>query len=253
VFPARARSAHDDERVSMNGKVAIITGVGARGQLGYAIADRFLGAGASVIVSARGPAIETLADELAHMGRTVHAVAADLTDDEDVARLIDAARERFGRLDVLVNVAGGLTLIKPLAETSPEEWRREIQRNAETVLRVSTAALPLLRASSGAIINFASPAGERAAKSLGAYSAAKAAVIAITRAMALEEKSQHVRVNAIAPGTIDTEQNRADVEDPASAKFVKREEIADVVLFLASDAASGISGETVHVLGEGLR
>jgi len=253
VFPARTRAAHNEERITMKGKVAIITGVGARGQLGYAIADRFLVAGASVIVSARGATVQALAEELGHMGRTVQGVAADLTSASDVSRLIETARERFGRLDVLVNVAGGLSVIKPLAQTSPEEWRREIERNAETVLRVSNAALPLLRESGGAIINFASPAGLRAAKSLGAYSAAKAAVVALTRAMALEEKAQHVRVNAIAPGTIDTEQNRQSIGDPADARFVTREEIADVALFLASDAASGISGETVHVLGEGLR
>jgi NAD(P)-dependent dehydrogenase (short-subunit alcohol dehydrogenase family) len=253
VFPARATGSTDDERTAMNGKVAIITGVGARGQLGYAIADRFLSAGAHVIVSGRDAGVTTLADELAHMGRPVHAVVADLMSDADVARLMDAAREKFGRLDALVNVAGGLSVTKPLAHTSPEEWRREIERNAETVLRVSTAALPLLRQAGGAIINFASPAGLRAVKSLGAYSAAKAAVIAITRAMALEERAQHVRVNAIAPGMIDTEQNRKSAGDPDTMKYVTREEIADVALFLASEAASGISGETVHVPGEGLR
>ncbi len=239
-------------RNDMNGRVALITGVGARGQAGFAIAERFLRAGAHVIVTGRGAPVEDIARELSAHGDAV-AVMADLLAGDDVDRLLAVVQQRFGRLDVLVNVAGGLSLIKPLADTSPEEWRREIERNAETALRVSNAALPMLRAAHGAIVNFAAPAGLRAVKSLGAYSAAKAAVVALTRAMALEEKSHGVRVNALAPGLIDTGQNRQNASDPDDAKFVTREQIADAVLFLASDAAAGISGETVHVLGEGLR
>jgi NAD(P)-dependent dehydrogenase (short-subunit alcohol dehydrogenase family) len=178
-------------------------------------------------------------------------IAADLTNSDDVARLIAGARESLGRIDILVNVAGGLSVIKSLAETTVEEWQREVQRNAETVFLMSRAALPELRAARGSIINFASPAGERAVAQLGAYSAAKAAVIALTRALAIEEKDNGVRVNAIAPGMIDTQQNRQNVTDP-NTKWVSREQVAQTVLFLASDAASGITGETVHVLGEGI-
>ena len=236
----------------MNGKVAMVTGVGARGQVGYAIAQRLLRAGAHVIITGRGPVVEELAAELAAEG-DVTAVIADLLSDDDVDRLVTSARDRYGRLDALINVAGGLSVIKPIAETSADEWWREIQRNAETTLRTCRAALPLLRESGGAIVNFASPAGLRAVGSLGAYSAAKAAVIALTRALALEEKKFGVRANAIAPGMIDTEQNRSQAADPETAKYVTREEIAEVALFLASDAASGISAETIHVLGESLR
>jgi NAD(P)-dependent dehydrogenase (short-subunit alcohol dehydrogenase family) len=238
--------------LGMKGKVVIVTGVGARGQLGYALAERFLRAGASVIASARNAEVEAMARELAQAGEILP-VVADLTLEQDVAQLIHAAGERFGRIDVLVNVAGGLSVMKPLAETTPEEWRSEMQRNAETVLRVSTAALPLIRQAKGSIINFASPAGVRAVKQLGAYSAAKAAVIALTRAMALEERPNGVRVNAIAPGTIDTEQNRAAAGEKENAKYVTREEIASAVLFLASAESAGISGETIHVMGETLR
>jgi NAD(P)-dependent dehydrogenase (short-subunit alcohol dehydrogenase family) len=235
----------------MNGRVAIVTGVGARGQAGYVIAERFLRAGARVVVSGRSPEVETIAHELGSPDKVI-GIVADLLSDDDVDRLIDSARQRFGRLDALVNVAGGLTVIKALADTTPAEWRSEIERNAETTLRTCRAALPLLREHGGAIVNFAAPAGQRAVRNLGAYSAAKAAVVALTRALALEEKGFGVRVNAIAPGLIDTEQNRSQAE-PGESKFVTREEIAEVVLFLAGDAASGVSGETIHVLGEGLR
>jgi NAD(P)-dependent dehydrogenase (short-subunit alcohol dehydrogenase family) len=241
-----------DADANMNGKVAIITGVGERGQVGFAIAAGFLRAGARVVITGRSDSVHELARELSATGE-VAAVAADLVVGADVARVIGAARDRFGRLDVLVNVAGGLRVIKPVADTDVEDWRNEVQRNAETTYAMCRAALPLLRESRGAIINFASPAGVRAVKNLGAFSAAKAAVVALTRAIALEEKPNGVRANAIAPGLVDTEQNRRTVDDPERARWVTRDEITRVALFLASDAAAGISGETIHVLGDGLR
>jgi NAD(P)-dependent dehydrogenase (short-subunit alcohol dehydrogenase family) len=232
----------------MHGKVALITGVGHAGQLGFTIAQAFRAAGARLIVTGRSGEVEQLAAQLGS-GDDVYALRADLSSDEDAAHLAEIARERFGRLDVLVNVAGGLRVIRPLADTTPDEWRSEMERNAETVLRMSRAALPLLRESRGAIVNFASPAGLRAAAGIGAYSAAKAAVVAITRSLALEEKEHGVRVNAVAPGMIDTTQNRGDAGAESASSFVPREDVANVALFLASAASAGISGETIHVMG----
>jgi 3-oxoacyl-[acyl-carrier protein] reductase/2-deoxy-D-gluconate 3-dehydrogenase len=230
-------------------KVALITGVGNRGQVGYALAEHFIAAGARVCVTDVTANVVELAREL---GADALAVQADLTDGAAVEQLIERVRAEFGRLDVVVNAAGGLSVIKPLAETQANEWQRELQRNAETGLNVTRAALPLLRERGGSVINFASPAALRAQASLGAYSAAKAAVVALTRALAIEEKQHGVRVNALAPGMIDTEQNRRSVPDPENVKWVSREQIAGVVLFLASDAASGITGETIQVLGESI-
>lgn len=233
---------------------AIITGVGDRGQIGFAVAQRFIAAGWRIVITGLSENVHERASELA-AGGEVAAVQADLTDAAAVASVIDAARARYGRLDAVVNVAGGLTVMKPLAATEPDEWAREIQRNADTAYQVCRAALPLLREHGGSIINFASPAGQRAVRNLGAYSAAKAAVVALTRALALEEKPHRVRVNAIAPGFVDTDQNRRAVEgtsDDTSSRFVTRAEVAEVTLFLASPAASGISGETIAVLGDAL-
>jgi NAD(P)-dependent dehydrogenase (short-subunit alcohol dehydrogenase family) len=206
-------------------------------------------AGARVIAVGISDTIVATARQIGDEQRIV-GHRADLTNAEEVGTLLEAVRTRFGALHAVVNAVGGLSVIKPLAETEPEEWRRELQRNSETVFLVSRAALPLLRASKGSIVNFASPAGIRAQAQLGAYSAAKAAVVALTRALALEEKANGVRVNAIAPGLIDTEQNRASMKNQPDARFVSREQIADVVLFLCSDAGSGVTGETIHVLGE---
>ncbi|MBX6363559.1 MAG: SDR family oxidoreductase [Gemmatimonadetes bacterium] len=251
LWETRARGA-EERRGPMRGRVAVVTGVGARGQVGYAVAEALLAAGARVVVAGHGEAIEEHGRTLAERGGEVAAVRADLTEPEGAMAVIGVARQAFGRLDLLVNVAGGLGVTKPLGETTAEEWDRELDRNAKTAFLVSRAALPLLRESRGAIVNFASPAGVRAQASLGAYSAAKAAVVALTRAMALEEAVHGVRVNAIAPGLIDTEQNRAAVRDPERTKWVTRQQIVDVVLFLASPQASGITGETIHVLGEGV-
>jgi NAD(P)-dependent dehydrogenase (short-subunit alcohol dehydrogenase family) len=228
----------------MRDHVAIITGAGKAGQLGFAIARRFLSAGASVVVTGHGDDIERTAAELGSSDR-VAAVRADLTDEAQVLAVLQSARDRFGRLDSVINTAGGLTLIKPISETSSAEWEREIRRNASTALLMSRAALPLLRETRGAIVNFASPAGSRAVANMGAYSAAKAAVIALTRALALEEKRHGVRVNAIAPGMMDTEQNMQSAAD--DAEFVRRDDVAGVALFLAGPESRGITGETIHV------
>jgi NAD(P)-dependent dehydrogenase (short-subunit alcohol dehydrogenase family) len=244
--------ASEAKEAGMTERVVIVTGVGGRGQVGYAVAEAFVAQGARVLIAARGPEVEERAREL---GAGVVAFAADLADPTAAAEVAATVRERWGRLDVLVNLAGGLKTTKTVAETEPEEWRREIDANAGTTYAMTRAALPLLRASGGVVINFASPAGERAMAGLGAYSAAKAGVIALTRALALEEGPQGVRVNAVAPGMVDTEQNREWAGESASKParpMVRREQVVDAVLFLASDAASGINGEVLRVLGSRL-
>jgi NAD(P)-dependent dehydrogenase (short-subunit alcohol dehydrogenase family) len=233
----------------LNEKVALVTGVGNRGQVGFVVAQRLIAAGARVCITDVTPRVQELVTEL---GDAAFAAPADLTDEAAVAGLLNQVRERFGKLDILVNVAGGLSVIKPLADTTDEEWRRELTRNAETAFLVTRAAVPMLREARGSVINFASPAAIRAQAQLGAYSAAKAAVVALTRALAIEEKDHGIRANALAPGMVDTEQNRKSVPDPDSVKWVSREEIADVVVFLASSASKGVTGEVIHVLGEGI-
>ena len=236
--------------VHMSNRVVIVTGAADPGQLGYVIARRFLDVGARVVISARSDALDETAETLTSHG-DVLAVRADLTSDDDVAHLIEATRERFGRLDALINVAGGLSVNATVEDTTPEEWQREIERNAGTALRLSRAALPLLRESRGSIVNFAAPAATRAVAKLAAYSAAKAAVVALTRSLAIEEKANGVRVNAIAPGLMDTAQNRADMGEDVT--YVGRDDVASVALYLAGPGSRGITGETVQVLGETIR
>jgi NAD(P)-dependent dehydrogenase (short-subunit alcohol dehydrogenase family) len=231
-------------------RVVLVTGASEREQLGYTVARRFLDAGARVVISARSAAVQEIAADLSAFG-SITAHAADLSVQDDVDALVAHVAERHGRLDALINVAGGLSVTGAIADTSADDWIREFARNTVTALRLTRAALPLLREAGGAVVNFASPAGLRAVPRLAAYSAAKAGVVALTRALAIEEKASGVRVNAIAPGMMDTGQNRA--EAGADAVFVDRDDVANVVLFLAGDAARGITGETIHVPGPTIR
>jgi NAD(P)-dependent dehydrogenase (short-subunit alcohol dehydrogenase family) len=227
---------------SMNDRVVVITGVGDEGQVGFALARAFLGAGARVVITDIKATVARLAERL---GGDVLAVPADLTDEAEALRVIDAAVERHGRIDVLLNVAGGLSVMKSVERTDAEEWNREIARNATTTFTASRAALPHLRHSRGCIVCFASPAAERGVPGLAAYSAAKAGVAAFARVLAREERGNGVRVNVIAPAMIDTAQNRESAGD--DARFVAREEIAAAVFFLTSPEARSISGETLHI------
>lgn len=231
---------------SMAERVVVVTGAGDRGQVGYAVAEAFARQGARVVVTARGEGIGGVALEL---GDDVVGVPADLADPAGAEAVVEAARSRWGRLDVLVNVAGGLHVMKPVEETTPEEWERESRANARTAFLMSQAALPLLRQSRGAIINFASPAGLRAVKGMAAYSAAKAGVVALTRALALEERDAGVRVNAIAPGLVDTAQNRESAD--GGRAFVSRGAVVEAVVFLAG--ARGVSGEVLAVTNSDVR
>ena len=237
--------AAEPKEGSMSDRVVIVTGVGDRGQVGFAVAEAFVGRGAHVVVTGRTDAIEGHAREL---GDDVVGIAADLADVDGVQKVVEAARERWGRIDVLVNVAGGLHVMKSVADTSPDEWQREVDANVRTAFLMTRAALPLLRDAHGAIVNFASPSGLRASSGMAAYNVGKAGVVALTRSTALEEKDNGVRVNAIAPGIVDTAQNREQMGDDA-ADWVTREEIVEAVLFLAGEAGSGVNGETIRVVG----
>lgn len=237
--------ATEPKEGTMSDRVVIVTGVGGRGQVGFAVAEAFVREGARVVVTGRTDAVEEHARELAD---DVVGVVADLADPDGAARVVEAARERWGRLDALVNVAGGLHVMKSAADTSPDEWQREVDGNVRTAYLMTRAALPLLRDSRGAIVNFASPSGLRATSGMAAYNVGKAGVVALTRSTALDEKDHGVRVNAIAPGVVDTAQNREQMGEDAM-KWVERDEIVRAVLFLAGDAASGVTGETLRVMG----
>jgi len=232
------------------GKVALVTGVGRAGQIGYAVATGFARAGAQLVIADRtASAVEQRARELAAQGCAVQAAAGDLTTPEPARRAVAAARERFGGLDVVVNVAGGLVNYGPVLELGPEQLERELAVNVKTTFFMSQAAIPLLRErGGGAIVNFASVAVLKPQSQMASYIAAKAAVAGLTRALARELAGDRIRVNAVAPGTMRTGDNVAQIKDP-KVRWVELDDLVAAVLYLASDEARAVSGEILPVVG----
>jgi len=232
------------------GKVALVTGVGRVGQIGHAVARGFGRAGAQLVISdLNATALAERAREFAAEGITVEAAAGDLTTSDAARRAVATARERFGGLDVVVNVAGGLLNYGPVVDLTPERLERELAVNIKTTFFVSQAAIPLLRErGGGAIVNFASMAVLKPQGQMAAYSAAKAAVAGLTRALARELRDDRIRVNAVAPGTMRTADNVAQMKD-AKVRWVELDDLVAAILYLASDEALAVSGEILPVSG----
>jgi NAD(P)-dependent dehydrogenase (short-subunit alcohol dehydrogenase family) len=237
---------------SLEGKVAIVTGVSHDGQVGQAVAQAMAAQGASLAIAARTKAdVVARAAELKADGANVIPVIASLTDEAEVKRLVSEAVSAFGRIDIVVNLAGGLTIYKPSAEVTVEEWTRELNNNVLSTFLVTREVFPhLAKAGGGSIVNFAR-AGHAQANMLP-YNVAKAGVVALTRTFALEGKDAKIRVNAVGPGLVDTASNVAMMKPKDTSKWAKRDEIADVVVFLASDQSLGVTGQLVDVTGWGL-
>lgn len=241
---------------ALAGKVAIVTG-GSRG-IGLAIARSLAEDGASVVVSGRDAArLDAAVKELEALGAPALAVMADAGKREDVDRLIEVTRERFGRIDVVVNNAG-ITRDQLLVRMKDDDWDQVIDTNLRGVfLMTRAAAKVMMRQRSGRIIGIASTAGAMGNAGQVNYSAAKAGVIGLTKAAARELAHWNILVNAVAPGLIETDMTAAIPAEAREAMLqqvpLKRigqsREVAEVVRFLAGDGASYITGQTIHVNG----
>lgn len=231
------------------GKVVLVTGVGRAGQIGHAVARAFGQAGARLVLCDRNAvALAERVHEFTAAGMEAHPAAGDLTEPEVAHFVVQAAVRRFGRLDVLVNVAGGLTTYGPIGGTSPDAFDRELDINLKTTYLMSQAAVEALAATRGCIVNFASVAYFRPQPNLAVYAGAKAAVAGFTRALAAELLDRGIRVNAVAPGMVRTGDNVASVGD-APVRWVEMDEITAGVLFLASASASAVTGHVLPLTG----
>jgi NAD(P)-dependent dehydrogenase (short-subunit alcohol dehydrogenase family) len=231
-------------------RVAIVTG--AAGNLGSAVARAFQAAGANlVLVDHKADSLPSLFPELDGSPDHLLANSVDLTDENAVERMVGQTLEQFGRIDVLVNAAGGWRGGKPVHETSLDTLDFLLNLNTRSVFIASRTVVPsMLDRGSGKIINVAARAALGAAARSGAYSAAKSAVVRLTEAMAAELKHEGINVNCVLPGTIDTPQNRQSMPKADHSRWVPPEAIAGVILFLASDAAWPVSGAAVPVYGQ---
>ena len=220
------------------GKVVLVTGVGRAGQIGNAVALAFGKAGAKIVACDQNAVgVAERVREFAAQGVDARPCAGDLTEPDIAALAVEVALKHFGRLDVVVNVAGGLTTYGPIDQVTVEALDREIAINLKTAVLVSQAAIDALSRTEGCIINFSSIAYFNPQSPMAVYSAAKAAVAAFTRSLALELRDRKIRVNAVAPAMVRTVDNVAAVGD-GEAQYVEMQEITDGVMTLASPATS---------------
>ena len=228
----------------------IVLVTGAAGNLGFAVAQAFRTAGAGLVLvdRARERLAELYADWLS--ADDIWLATADLTDEKSVADMAATVLAEAGRVDVLVNVAGGFSMGTAVHETELATWEFMLNLNAKSVLLTSKAFVPqMIARGAGKIISVAARAGLEGKAKMGAYTVSKAAVIRLTESLADELKEHSINVNCILPGTIDTPQNRAAMPNANVAKWVAPAELANVILFLASPAASAVQGAAVPVYG----
>jgi NAD(P)-dependent dehydrogenase (short-subunit alcohol dehydrogenase family) len=242
---------------SMEGKVAIVTGA-SRG-IGEAIARELARAGARVVVASRK--IEGVTQVAASIGDAAFAVAAHTGKEADCKRLVDAAVERFGKVDVLVNNAATNPYFGPMLGIDEGAWDKTFEVNLKGYFWMIRGVVQHLtaRGAPGSIVNVASVAGLEAAPLQGLYGATKAAVISMTKTLAFELASSKIRVNALCPGLIDTKFASAIVQNEDLAREVTKktplarvgrpEEVAGGALYLASDAASFLTGASLVIDG----
>jgi NAD(P)-dependent dehydrogenase (short-subunit alcohol dehydrogenase family) len=224
----------------MQGKVVIITG--ASGALGKVVMEEALARGARVASVDHAPS------SLPPTSSRIELGGVDLTDAAQANKAIDAAAAHFGRLDALINIAGGFAF-ETVSDGDPATWQRMYALNVTTALNASRAAIPHLLASGAArIINIGALGALQAAAGMGAYAASKSGVHRLTEALAAEHKGK-ITVNAVLPSIIDTAANRASMPKADFSKWVTPKELADVILFLASDAASAVTGALLPVNG----
>jgi len=232
-------------------RVVIVTG--AAGSLGNAVARAFRAAGARLVLVDRDlDRLTSLFQDLAGSDGCCLAAPVDLTDEVAVKAMVDETLNRFGRIDVLVNVAGGYRGGTLVHETPLATWDFLLSLNARTVYIASSAVIPaMLRQGSGKIVNVAARAALQGSARQGAYSASKSAVMRLTEAMAAELKTDGINVNCVMPSTIDTPENRAAMPKADTSRWVQPEALADVILFLASDAARAVHGAAIPVYSTG--
>jgi len=236
---------------ALAGKVAIITG--AAGNLGQAVARAFHDAGAkTVLVDRSAEALQQAYGSAGADPDRMISSGVDLADEASARALVAAARARFGRIDVLVNTVGGFRGGKHVHDEELATWDLMMTMNLRTTLVACRAVIPaMLEQGSGAIVNVGAGAALAAPAGLAAYGASKSAVLRLTESLSAEVKAKGVRVNAVLPSTIDTPQNRAAMPDADASKWVSPDAIADVIAFLASDAARAVTGVALPVFGRG--
>jgi NAD(P)-dependent dehydrogenase (short-subunit alcohol dehydrogenase family) len=224
-------------------KVVLVTG--AAGNLGRAVAEAFAARGARLaLLDVRREAIAGDEGE-----RRLH-LACDLRDQKSVDAAVAQVMARFGRIDVLCNVAGGFRMGEAVHVTSAQTWDFLMDLNVRSILHTAHAVVPrMLEAGRGKIVNVGAASATKGMARMGAYVASKSAVIRLTETQSAELRERGINVNCILPGVIDTPENRKDMPDADFSRWVSTADLAAVILFLASDASKAVHGAAIPVTG----
>jgi NAD(P)-dependent dehydrogenase (short-subunit alcohol dehydrogenase family) len=227
-------------------KVIIVTG--AAGNVGAAVARLLSGRGARVAaVDTLGPQLSAVIETLDDPGRHLALSGVDLSDPAACEAVVARVSQALGGLHGVATTVGGFAMGK-LADTGLPEWDAMFNLNVKTTWNIYRAAVPVLRAAGGgSLVGIGSAAGLRGSGQMAPYSATKSAVMRLTESLADELRPDRIRVNAVLPTTIDTPQNRAAMPGADTSRWVKPAEVAEAMLFLLSDAASGVSGALLPV------
>jgi NAD(P)-dependent dehydrogenase (short-subunit alcohol dehydrogenase family) len=226
-------------------RTVLITG--ASGNLGRAVAAAFEADGARLVLVERH--VEALQAAFGASDRRL-LVAADLLDRSQIENALSQAVARFGRIDVLCNLVGGFRMGEAVHETTDATWNFLFDINARSLVDVARVVVPhMIEKGGGKIVNVGAFSALKGVGRMGAYTAAKSTVIRLTEAMSAELRERHINVNCVLPTVIDTPENRAAMPDADPSRWVAPDALADVIAFLASDAARAIHGAAVPVTG----
>ncbi len=233
-------------------KIVVITGGG--GGWGRSVVEAFLNANAHVVVVERpgvAEAVEAWKSALEERAIGLSCVAGDVLDESSVEQIMQRVLEQHGRLDVLVNIVGGFTMGEPVSKLPLDTWEHMLRLNLRSVFLCSKYASRLMMQQRwGRIINISSRSAVQPSPKAAAYAVSKAGVIALTQTQAEELKDHFITVNAIIPSIVDTPANRQAMPNADFSRWPKGEEIASVILFLASEEAKLISGAAIPVYGQ---
>lgn len=242
-------------------KTAIVTG--ATSGIGRAVAVKFAAAGARVAAVGRNREnLNALQNEIEQAGGTVKTIRADVTDESDAQKIVETTVESFGQIDILINAAG-IIGNGTIENTALSDWDEMMNVNLRSVFVLMQRAIPFLEKTKGNIVNVSSVAGLRSFPGVLAYCVSKAAIDQLTRCTSLELAPKQIRVNAVNPGVVVTElHKRSGMDEESYAAFLEKsrqthplgragsaDEIADLILFLASDKAGWITGATYSIDG----